>query len=169
MARTHTSRTPAGYSATPLPAKLGIKADSTLLAINAPRTFRALIDPLPAGVRTLTPRSRTRADVVVCFATSAADLAAALPVVIERLQVDGGLWAAWPKRASGVATDLTEDRVRDLALALGLVDNKVCAIDTTWSGLRLVFRLADRPAIATARDATRGRPATSPPRRRSAR
>jgi len=84
------------------------------------------------------------ADVVVLFADRLADLRRRLPAAAAAIRPDGGLWVAWPKRASGVSTDLTEDVVRELGVAAGLVDNKVCAIDETWSGLRLVVRLRDR-------------------------
>jgi hypothetical protein len=86
-----------------------------------------------------------KADVIVFFTRRRAELERRYDALKRALEPDGGLWVAWPKRASGVATDVTEDVVREIALARGLVDNKVCAIDETWSGLRLVYRLADRP------------------------
>lgn len=134
----------AGYSGTPLPRKLGIKEGSVLALLGAPDGFAALLAPLPPGV-TVRTSTRGTADVLVLFATSEADLRRRFPAAQRALDPSGGLWVAWPKRASGVPTDLTENVVRDLALAAGLVDNKVCAIDGTWSGLRLVVRLADRP------------------------
>jgi hypothetical protein len=137
--------TPAGYSGTPLPWKLGIKEGSTLALLGAPDGLAALLEPLPAGVL-LRRSTRGTADVILLFTTSRDDLARRLPAAQRALHPDGGLWVAWPKKASGVATDLTENVVRELGLAAGLVDNKVCAIDETWSGLRLVVRLADRPA-----------------------
>jgi hypothetical protein len=137
--------TPAGYSGTPLPRKLGIKEGSTLALLGAPDGLAALLEPLPAGVL-LRRSTRGTADVILLFTTSRDDLARRLPAAQRALHPDGGLWVAWPKKASGVATDLTENVVRELGLAAGLVDNKVCAIDDTWSGLRLVVRLADRPA-----------------------
>ncbi|HEX9993978.1 MAG TPA: DUF3052 family protein [Acidimicrobiales bacterium] len=137
--------TPAGYSGTPLPRKLGIKEGSTLALLGAPDGLAALLEPLPAGVL-LRRSTRGTADVILLFTTSRDDLARRLPAAQRALHPDGGLWVAWPKKASGVATDLTENVVRELGLAAGLVDNKVCAIDETWSGLRLVVRLADRPA-----------------------
>lgn len=135
----------AGYSGTPLPRKLGIKEGSTVVVLDAPDGFEALLDPMPAGV-TVRASTGGTADVLVLFATSRAELEAGLPAARAALEPNGGLWVAWPKRASGVPTDLTENVVREVGLAAALVDNKVCAIDDTWSGLRLVIRLADRPA-----------------------
>jgi hypothetical protein len=134
----------AGYSGTPLPKKLGIKPESTLALIGAPARFEVTLGDLPAGVRTRT-RAAGSADVVVAFFTRRAKLEGRLAALAKVIHPDGGLWIAWPKRSSGVETDITEDVVRELALAGGLVDNKVCAIDDTWSGLRLVYRLRDRP------------------------
>jgi len=136
----------AGYSGTPLPRKLGIKPGARLGLVRAPIDFAATLGELPAGV---VPRAvaggRGRFDVIVCFTRSARDLARDLPALRERLDPAGGLWIGWPKKSSGVATDVTEADVRARGLAAGLVDNKVCAIDEVWSGLRFVVRLADRP------------------------
>jgi hypothetical protein len=134
----------AGYSGTPLPVKLGIKLDSRLGLIHAPEGFDRTLGPLPPGV-VVRHRRRGPQDVLVAFFTTRAQLARELPALRDALDTTGGLWIAWPKRASGVVTDVTENVVRELGLAAGLVDNKVCAIDATWSGLRLVFRLRDRP------------------------
>lgn len=135
---------PAGYSGTPLPRKLGIKPGQRVLLLGAPDGFEAgTLGELPDGVR-VGRRASGRADVIVSFHDRRADLAARLPQLRELMEPAAGLWIAWPKRASGVPTDLTEDVVRELALAARLVDNKVAAIDATWSGLRLVIRLADR-------------------------
>jgi Protein of unknown function (DUF3052) len=134
----------AGYSGTPLPRKLGIKEGSTVALLGAPDGFPGLLEPLPGGVAVRTS-ARGPADVLVLFTTRRADLERRLPAAMRALDPDGGLWVAWPKKASGVATDLTENVVREIGLAAGLVDNKVCAIDGTWSGLRLVVRLVDRP------------------------
>lgn len=138
--------TPAGYSGTPLPRKLGVKEGSTLALLGAPDGLLGLLEPLPAGV-TLRRSTRGTADVLLLFTTSRADLERRLPAAQRAMHPDGGLWVAWPKKASGVPTDVTENVVREIALSAGLVDNKVCAIDETWSGLRLVVRLADRPAL----------------------
>ena len=129
--------TTAGYSGKPLTVKLGIKESSRVLLAGAPAGF------------TLDCPYQTRAghdpyDVVLMFCPSLAELRRGWAKAVERTVVNGGLWIAWPKKSSGVPTDLTEDVVREHALANGLVDVKVCAIDETWSGLKLVRRLADR-------------------------
>jgi hypothetical protein len=126
-----------GYSGTPLPRKLGIKPDHRVLVLGAPEGF-ALDD-----VRVLTT-ARGKADVILSFHDRRADLARRMPKLRTLMEPAAGLWIAWPKRASELPTDLTEDVVRELALEHTLVDNKVCAIDETWSGLRLVIRLRDR-------------------------
>ena len=134
----------AGYAGTPLATKLGIKEASRVAVLNAPDGFRAVLaETLPAGVE---PRGRARGplDVVICFTDSRAELERRMPVLRGALDPAGRLWIAWPKRSSGKPTDLTEDVVRELAIANRLVDNKVAAIDDTWSGLQLVIRLADR-------------------------
>ena len=131
----------AGYSGTPLPRKLGIKPGHRVLLAGAPGGFG--LDGLPDGVA-LRTRASGDFDVIVAFHTRRAELARRMPALRERMEPAAGLWIAWPKRASKVETDLTEDVVRELALENMLVDNKVCAIDETWSGLRLVIRLKDR-------------------------
>ncbi|MBX5480856.1 MAG: DUF3052 family protein [Myxococcaceae bacterium] len=138
----------AGYSGTPLPQKLGIKPGHVVLFVDAPDDFAKTLGALPEGVSAARASARSSADVdvMVAFVTSRAVLAKRFDGWKKRLRPSGGLWIGWPKKASGMKTDLTEDVVRELALAKGLVDNKVCAIDETWSGLRLVYRLSDRPA-----------------------
>ena len=131
----------AGYSGTPLPQKLGIKPGSRLRFVAAPQGFAVALGALPTGVNFV---SRGAADVVVFFTSSRAELKKRFRAVARGLDPAGGVWIAWPKKSSGVATDLDENAVRDIGLAEGLVDNKVCAIDDTWSGLRFVVRLADR-------------------------
>ena len=131
----------AGYSGTPLPKKLGISPGARLRFVAAPNEFAAALGPLPAGVRFA---ARCPADVVVFFTERRADLDRRFARLARGLDRAGGLWIAWPKKASGVPTDLDENAVRKIGLAAGLVDNKVCAIDETWSGLRFVVRLADR-------------------------
>ncbi|HZO11916.1 MAG TPA: DUF3052 family protein [Polyangiaceae bacterium] len=135
----------AGYSGTPLPKKLGIKEGHRLALLSAPRALPAGLDELPKGVTVTRRASGGTFDVIVLFTDKQNDLEQRFAETAKRLEPNGGLWVAWPKKSSGVATDLTEDRVRDIALAAGLVDNKVCAIDEVWSGLRCVYRLADRP------------------------
>lgn len=138
------SSTSAGYSGTPLPRKLGIKPGHRVLILGAPEGFEEeTLGALPDGVR-VARRAAGVADVIVSFHIARADLARRMPRLRERMEPAAGLWIAWPKRASGVDTDLAEDVVRELALANALVDNKVAAIDATWSGLRLVIRLRDR-------------------------
>lgn len=126
----------AGYSATPLLRKLGIGENSTLALLRAPI---GVLGELPPGVRTKT-QARGRADVVVSFFTARRQLEQSLDSLGPMIFPEGGLWIAWPKRTSGVETDLSDNVIRDVVLPLGLVDNKVCAINATWSGLRFVWR-----------------------------
>jgi hypothetical protein len=138
-----------GYSGTPLVSKLGIKPGATLGLVGAPDGFDGTLGELPDGV-TVRRRLQGRLDVIVAFYVERPVLERRLPALRDALQPAGGLWVAWPKRASGVTTDVSETVVRELGLAAGLVDNKVCAIDAVWSGLRLVYRLRDRPAATRA-------------------
>jgi hypothetical protein len=136
---------PAGYSGTPLVRKLGIKPEARLGLIGAPGNFDETLGELPAGVHVRRRLGGRPFDVIVAFFDRRADLERRLPALVGALDPAGGLWLAWPKRASGVPTDLTDNVVRELGLATGLVDNKVCAVDHVWSGQRLVYRLRDRP------------------------
>jgi len=138
------STSTAGYSGTPLPRKLGIKPGVRMGLLAAPDGFGDTLGELPLGV-TIRHRARGPLDMIVAFFTARRELERRLPAAVRALDHAGGLWIAWPKRASGVPTDVGEGLVRELGLAAGLVDNKVCAIDATWSGLRLVYRLRDRP------------------------
>ncbi len=138
----------AGYSGTPLARKLGISSGDRLALVGAPEGFEDRLGELPGGV-TVRRRLRAPCDVIVSFHVVEAELGRRLPALTRALTPAGGLWLAWPKRASGIKTDLGEHAVRELGLAAGLVDNKVCAIDATWSGLRFVYRLADRPGAST--------------------
>jgi hypothetical protein len=134
----------AGYSGTPLPRKLGIKPGHRVAFLGAPAGFEQdTLGELPGDVR-VAHRAGGRADVIVSFHTRRADLERRLVTLRTMMEPAAGLWIAWPKRASGVETDMTEDVVREIALPTGLVDNKVCAIDETWSGLRLVIRKSER-------------------------
>jgi len=139
----------AGYSGTPLPQKLGIKSGGRVGLSNAPPDFAATLGALPAGATLSDAHARTTEafDVLVAFMMTARDLSTVFGRLAKRLDPAGGLWIAWPKKASGIATDVTEAAVREVGLASGLVDNKVCAIDDTWSGLRFVVRLANRPKV----------------------
>jgi hypothetical protein len=134
----------AGYSETPLARKLGIAEGHRVAFAGAPKGFRLALGPLPDGVAVRT-RVRGPLDVIVGFFIRRSELERRFPPLAAALEPDGGLWIAWPKRSSGVTTDLMEDVVRDIGIANRMVDNKVCAIDDTWSGLRLVYRLRDRP------------------------
>jgi hypothetical protein len=129
----------AGYSGTPLASKLGLKEGMRAAWLTAPDDFPQLLGELPRGVRVVA-RVSGSLDLVVAFATRRSVLERRLPALREAIRPDGAAWAAWPKRSSGMPTDITEDVVREVALPLGLVDVKVCAIDETWSGLKLVIR-----------------------------
>jgi hypothetical protein len=134
----------AGYSGTPLPRKLGIKPGHRVALLGAPDDFEdGTLGDLPDGVR-IARRAGGTADVIVSFHTRRAELEGRLPALRAMMEPAAGLWIAWPKRASKVETDITEDVLREIALPTGLVDNKVCAIDATWSGLRLVIRVTER-------------------------
>src|SRR5262249_18407459 len=135
----------AGYSGTPLAKKLGIKEGHRVAFISAPVGFSELIGGLPQRVTVKSP-VRGPLDLIVFFPESRGELARRLPALRRAMDPAAGLWIAWPKRSSGVETDMTEDVVRELGLAHRLVDNKVASIDETWSGLRLVIRLTDRPS-----------------------
>ncbi|KAB2345504.1 DUF3052 domain-containing protein [Actinomadura rudentiformis] len=133
----------AGYSGTPLPRKLGIRPEHRVLMVGAPDGFE--LDPLPPGaVLHRRPSGRDPYDVILAFCPDLATLERRYEALRSRLDTAGGLWIAWPKKSSGVATDLSDDVVREYGLATGMVDNKVCAVDQTWSGQRFVTRLADR-------------------------
>ena len=126
-----------GYSGTPLPKKLGIKAESRVLLLNAPAGFEL------EGVK-VARRATGIADVILSFHTERRELEKRLPVLRERIEQNGRLWIAWPKKSSRLPTDITENVVRDIALANALVDNKVAAVTDIWSGLQLVIRVKDR-------------------------
>jgi hypothetical protein len=145
----------AGYSGTPLPRKLGLKPGARLGLVNAPAAFARTLGELPPGVAVqAVAAGKTQFDAIICFAPTMAELARRVPALKARLSPAGGLWIAWRKKgkkpSSELATDVSERDVRAIGLAAGLVDNKVCAIDDVWSGLRFVFRLVDRPRVARA-------------------
>lgn len=129
----------AGYSKTPLAQKLGIKSGNRIKTKNAPGDYEALVGPLPDDVQV---SARLRGDVDIChfFTRSERELSRGLPALKRAIRQQGFIWVSWPKRASGVASDVTEDTIRKVALPLGLVDVKVCAVDDTWSGLKLCIR-----------------------------
>ncbi|MDP8976150.1 MAG: DUF3052 domain-containing protein [Actinomycetota bacterium] len=136
----------AGYSGTPLQKKLGMKPGHRVSFVNAPADFADKFTDVEVLARLRRPL-----DVVVLFATWQRDLLRRLPAAQRALTEDGGLWVAWPRKAAKVATDLDENAVRDLILSDVLVDNKICAIDETWSGLRFVYRRTARRAARATR------------------
>ncbi len=130
----------AGYSRTPLYRKLGIREGTKICALHAPAHYRELLAGMPDDVRMV----KSGAEMVHIFLKSRAALEKELPEQMKTIPKNGTIWVSWPKKSSGLPTDLTENVIRDTALALGLVDVKVCAVDEVWSALRLVYRLADR-------------------------
>ena len=133
----------AGYSGTPLAKKLGIKKDSKIVLVNPPNNYLELLAPIPDGVKLL-PRVTNDTDLVHIFSTNKEELRSRLHDFLNKLKRDGMIWVSWPKKAAKVPTDITEDTIREIALPLGLVDIKVCAVDHTWSGLKLVIRKENR-------------------------
>jgi CheY-like chemotaxis protein len=131
------------YAGKPLAKRLGIRAGSTILLLGAPSGLEAKLGELPEGAR-LSRRGTAPARLVLLFARSRADLDRRFPTAVQRLAADGGLWIAWPKKASGVVTNLTQNHVRSHGLDSGLVDYKICSIDETWSGLLFTRRKAKR-------------------------
>ena len=129
---------PAGYSGTPIARKLGIKEGHVVVLVGAPPAWS--IPALPAGVKETRRLSSTPADVVVAFFSNLATLAAKVPALAGRIAMDGALWVAWPRRAGGHHSDITENDIRATVLPLGLVDIKVAALDEDWSGLKMVWR-----------------------------
>ena len=132
-----------GYSGAPLSKKLGIKEGNKILIRNAPENYETLLAPLPDAVRLSTNASKDL-QMVHLFTRSRRELENQLPDYIKSIRQDGMIWVSWPKKSSKVPTDITEDVVRAVALPLGLVDVKVCAIDEIWSGLKLVIRKENR-------------------------
>ena len=137
-----------GYSGTPLAKKLGLKEQHLIAVLNAPDGFIDGTD-FPMGCNVQEKLGKVPLDVVICFVTLKAQLQAAFPKAAARLKPEGGLWIAWPKlsarKKGGPNSDMTEDAVRAVAFPQGFVDNKVCAIDDVWSGLRCVLRIENRP------------------------
>ena len=139
----------AGYSGKPLAQKLGVVAGSTVAAIGTPANYRELLGPLPNGVRFCAVNAKPQ--LIHYFCTERVRLAKDLPTLRRKMRDDAMLWVSWPKKSAGLPTTVTEDVVRELALPLGLVDTKVCAVDETWSALRLVVRLMNRKLTARPR------------------
>lgn len=134
---------PVGYSGTPLAKKLGIREGTKLCLCDAPSNYRQLVAPLPKGVR-LQTRMDEQTDIVQVFCTRRAALADVLLAALAKLRPDASIWVSWPKKSSKVPSEITEDVIRDVALPMGLVDIKVCAVDEVWSGLKLVVRKENR-------------------------
>jgi hypothetical protein len=133
----------AGYSGTPLAKKLGINTGCKVFADGAPSNYESLLAPLPDGV-TLVTKLTTSVGVVHLFTKSASELDTKLRRWRDAIRSDAAIWISWPKKASKVPTDVTEDVIREVALPMGFVDVKVCAVDDTWSGLKLVIRKEQR-------------------------
>ena len=133
----------AGYSSTPLAKKLGIKEGSRIALVNAPKDFQSELGELPQKVE-FVKRPTKSLDIVLFFVLSERALAREFAKLSEKLATNGMIWIAWPKKSSGVTTDLSFERVQKIGLDAGLVDVKICAIDETWSGLKFVYRLKDR-------------------------
>lgn len=129
----------AGYSETPLAKKLGIEEGSRLAVVGAPKGYLSLLDPMPGGVR-VAERVSASTDIVHVFSTRRADLLKSLMSYRSKLAPDATVWVSWPKKSAKIATEVTEDVIRELALPMGFVDVKVCAVDEVWSGLKLVVR-----------------------------
>ena len=136
----------AGYSGTPLPKKLGIKEGARISAVGAPSGFMASLDLPPSVTVDADPTEERAYDVLVAFAPDLSALQGLIGRLADRITWSGGLWIAWPKRASRLASDIMEADVRAAGLEEGLVDNKICAVDEDWSGLRFVHRRENRPA-----------------------
>ena len=130
----------AGYSGTPLPQKLGVKPGTTIVAINQPANYRKLLGKVASEVKF----SNRIGQFVHLFTTRRSELEKRLPILRTRIPDTGILWVSWPKKSSGVATDVTEGTIREVALPLGFVDVKVCAVDEIWSGLKLMIRRENR-------------------------
>jgi hypothetical protein len=133
----------AGYSGTPLPRKLGIKPGARVFAVDSPKTYQTLISPLPSKAALVSTFDDT-VDVIHVFVTRKVELSRFLKRALGKMRRDAAIWVSWPKKAAGMSTDVTEHTIREVALPLGLVDIKVCAVDDTWSGLKLVIRKENR-------------------------
>ena len=133
----------AGYSGMPLPQKLGIKPGLMVVTINAPANYRKLLGQLPDSV-TFSERLKSGSSFVHLFTSRRSEMQKKMPILRNKLSDNGTIWVSWPKKSSGISTDVTEDVIREIALPLGFVDIKVCAVDETWSGLKLMIRRENR-------------------------
>ena len=136
----------AGYSGTPLAKKLGIKEGSRVALVNAPKDFQSNLGELPHGVEFI-KRPTKALDIILLFVLSERELTRDFAKLAGKLTANGMIWIAWPKKSSGVSTDLSFERVQRIGLDAGLVDVKICAVDEIWSGLKFVYRLKDRSAL----------------------
>jgi hypothetical protein len=133
----------AGYSGTPLPQKLGIKPGLTVVTINAPANYRRLLGQIPDGV-TFSERLKSGSSFVHLFTSRRSEMQKKMSILRDKISDNGAIWVSWPKKSSGISTDVTEDVIREIALPLGFVDIKVCAVDDIWSGLKLMIRRENR-------------------------
>jgi hypothetical protein len=133
----------AGYSGTPLPKKLGVKPNQRIALVNAPTDFAKVLGRLPENAA-IVKRLDGPLDLILLFVDREQTLAKQFPILASKLQSNGMIWVAWPKKSSGVATDLVFEKVQRIGLDSGLVDVKICAVDDVWSGLKFVIRLKDR-------------------------
>jgi hypothetical protein len=133
----------AGYSGTPLPKKLGVKPNQRIALVNAPTDFAKVLGRLPENAA-IVKRLDGPLDLILLFVDREQTLAKQFPILASKLQSNGMIWVAWPKKSSGVATDLVFEKVQRIGLDCGLVDVKICAVDDVWSGLKFVIRLKDR-------------------------
>ena len=133
----------AGYSGTPLAKKLGIKTGAKVMLLNAPDNYLQLFTDLPADVYFVSGGD-VKKDVIHLFTKQQDEFLTVLPKLVKQIKPDGMIWVSWPKKASKIGTDITEDIIRNFALEIGLVDIKVCAVDETWSGLKLVIPVKER-------------------------
>jgi len=133
----------AGYSGTPLPQKLGIKPGLMVVTINAPANYRRLLGQIPDSV-TFSERLKSGSSFVHLFTSRRSEMQKKMSILRDKISDNGAIWVSWPKKSSGISTDVTEDVIREIALPLGFVDIKVCAVDQTWSGLKLMIRRENR-------------------------
>jgi hypothetical protein len=133
----------AGYSGTPLPQKLGIKPGLMVVTINAPANYRRLLGQIPDSV-TFSERLKSGSSFVHLFTSRRSEMQKKMSILRDKISDNGAVWVSWPKKSSGISTDVTEDVIREIALPLGFVDIKVCAVDETWSGLKLMIRRENR-------------------------
>jgi len=133
----------AGYSGTPLPQKLGIKPGLMVVTINAPANYRRLLGQIPDSV-TFSERLKSGSSFVHLFTSRRSEMQKKMSILRDKISDNGAIWVSWPKKSSGISTDVTEDVIREIALPLGFVDIKVCAVDETWSGLKLMIRRENR-------------------------